>query len=248
MLLSRDCGVQVLVPEANVCVPAVARTVRLAQPPSAPRRKRRGLRARHLEAAARSGIARSGSFGERREWLAGLLGHRLVMRGGELGRVDGRSFTAARGLTWRNVAWLEAGTAHETHASAVVNLCDVKDHEGKKQRDPLPVRAQARGGGGRGGARPRDRGGGGRATSRGAATRPLCLCAYTMLREAWDEDAAALGREAALEAPILEGVVGSRDQKKSGRPSQSSRVYLFGPDPSLGFCRTIFCDVNYFSL
>ena len=99
MMLSRDCGVQVLVPEANVCVPAVARTVRLAQPPSAPRRKRRGLRARHLEAAARSGIARSGSFGERREWLAGLLGHRLVMRGGELGRVDGRSFTAARGLT-----------------------------------------------------------------------------------------------------------------------------------------------------
>ena len=34
---------------------------------------------------------------------------------------------------------------------------------------------------------------------------------------------------------VLEGGVGSRGLKKSGRPSQSCRVYFSVPDPRLGF-------------
>ena len=70
-MLTRDGGVRMLVPEANVMVPALARAVRRARPPAQPRRKRRGLRARHLRAAAENrGFDRRRSWSARRRWLA----------------------------------------------------------------------------------------------------------------------------------------------------------------------------------
>ena len=203
-LLTRDGGVKVFVPEANVVVPAVASTVRLARPPAAPRRRRRGLRASHLRAALERGVARRGSFSARREWLAAVLGHRLVMRGAELGRRDERTFSSARGLTWRNIEWREAGAAHETQPVAVVHLCDAKDQGGNKQRYPLLVRAM--GDAPRSTSRVR-----GSAKKRRRSTQPSAearaesdgLCAYWLLREAWEEDVATLGRAAALDAPVF---------------------------------------------
>ena len=44
--------------------------------------------------------------------------------------------------------------------------------------------------------------------------------------------------------PWLEGVMGSRGLKKSGRPGQSCRVYFSVPDPRLGFRRAIFSEVT----
>ena len=149
------------------------------------------------------GLPRSVNDGvpARREWLAALLAHRLVMRGGELGRVDAREFTTARGLTWRNVEWREAGK--EGAAAAVVHLCDVKDAEGKKRRYPLPVAAMPGGeapAGGAGGGRRRN---GSRKCARPSGGASDALCAVSLLRRAWEEDVALLGYEAARDSPIF---------------------------------------------
>lgn len=183
--LTRDSGVQALVPEANVPVRAAARGARRGRPPPAPRRRRRGLRARHLRAAAANGeFDRRGSWRARREWLAAVLQHRLVARGGEMGRVNGKPFRASRGLTWANVQWHAAGELAEAHASAVVRMCHVKDPDGRGQRHAVPVRAHGQAAGGR-------------------RQREDALCAYSLLREAWREDCALLGAAAAASAPIF---------------------------------------------
>ena len=218
-LLTRDGGVRMLVPEANVMVPALARAVRRARPPAKPRRKRRGLRSRHLRAAAANpAFQRRESWQARRRCLAAVAAHVLVARGGELGRVDGKEFTPGRGLLWRHVQWHGPGEVHQ-RAACTVHLCSVKDVEGRGQRYPIPILSHGTGvleDGGRGGAqrggtgRRGGRGRGGRdgraaagAGSQGTSREPDALCAYELLREAWAEDVRLLGEEAAREAPIF---------------------------------------------
>lgn len=183
--LTRDSGVQALVPEANVPVRAAARGARRGQPPTRGRRRRRGLRARHLRAAAaNAAFDRASTWDARRRWLAIVLQHRLVARGGEMGRVNGKPFRASRGLTWADVQWHAAGTLSDAHAAASVHMCHVKDPDGRGQRHVIPVRAHAT------------------AAARGGR-REDALCAYALLRAAWREDLALLGRRAALAAPIF---------------------------------------------
>ena len=184
--LSRDGGVRMLVPEANVLVPALMRGVRRGRPPAGVRRRRRGLRARHLRAASTSGLDRRSSFAARRELLAAVAGHVLLARGGELGRVRGKAFVPARGLTWRHVQWHEVGAVASRHAAATVHLCSVKDGEGRGQRFPLPIRARREG---RLGAKRRG--------------TPDPMCAVELLREAWLEDRRLLGASAALDTPVF---------------------------------------------
>ena len=215
---SRDSGIKALVPEANVVVPALTRGARRGMPPAKQRRRRRGLRARHLAAAGGSPeLDRTSSFAARREWAAAVAAHRMVARGGELGRVQGKAFSPARGLTWANVTWHAAGELHDTHAACTVHFCNVKDAEGRGQRHPVPIRAHAperrgrgaaaKGGGGgskaKGGSSGKAKGGGGGAAAAVGAGASDPLCAYTLLLAAWREDCALLGEAAARRAPIF---------------------------------------------
>ena len=144
------------------------------------------MRARHLRAAAENAaFDRTRSWGARRRWACAVAAHVLVARGGEMGRVNGKPFTSARGLTWAHVQWHAAGELHEREA-CTVHLCSVKDGEGRGQRHPIPILRRA----------------GGRQKGRSAASSDP-LCAYSLLRAAWEEDARLLGESAARAAPVF---------------------------------------------
>ena len=66
-----------------------------------------------------------------------------------------------------------------------MHLCHVKDVEGRGERHPIPMQARAL------------------EAKRRKAKTPDPLCFYSLLREAWLEDVAALGEAAAKAAPIF---------------------------------------------
>jgi len=183
-LLSRDSGMRVLVPEAAETARAFIRGANRARRSGqqrGSRKKRRGLRARHLRAAVAGGrFDRTRSWWARRRWAAALCGHVLLARGGELGRVRGKAFDASAGLTWADVSWHEAGEAHATHAGCTVHMPNVKVDGAGGPRYPVPIRRHG---------------------APGAPSDPLCAC--DMLRAAWDEDVRLLGRAEALAAPVF---------------------------------------------
>ena len=188
-LLSRDGGVQMRSANHDVRLRALRGGVRRARGPRPSRRRRRGLRARQLRAAAANRrFDRTGSWFARRRWAAAVVGHSLLARAGELGRVDGKQFSASRGLTWANVTWHGVGSLHSTHAAVTVHLHNVKDPEGQRPRVPIPIRRHAAG-------------------EVAAGTRPAAstspLCAYDLLHAAWLEDVRLLGEDAARRAPIF---------------------------------------------
>ena len=181
-LLSRDGGVLFRSAAHDVRVKALTRGIRRARGPRRTRRRRLGLRACHLRAAAACRtFDRHRTWANRRRWLAAVLAHSLLARGGELGRVTGKAFRHDRGLRWRDIEWHATGTIHPTHAALTVHMCSVKDGEGGGVRHPLQIRRRARG------------------TSK--VDDPMCC--YDLLRRAWADDAAVLGSDAALDAPIF---------------------------------------------
>lgn len=181
-LLSRDGGIQVRSATHDVRIKAVSRGIRRARGPRKTRRRRLGLRARHLRAAVSCrSFDRRRTWAARRRWLAAVLAHSLLARGGELGRVDGKAFRHDRGLRWRDVLWHAVGAIHPTHAALTVHMCSVKDGDGGGVRHPIPIRRRAA----------------------GDAPGLDPLCSYDLLREAWCDDVAVLGESAALDAPIF---------------------------------------------
>ena len=180
--LSRDGGIQMRSERHEVRTKALLRGVRQARGPKVTRRKRLGLRARHLRAAAaRRGFDRTRSWAARRKWTAAVVGHSLVARGCELGRTDNKSFSPSRGLRWRDVEWHAIGTLNPTHAALTAHLCAAKDGEGTGPRFPMQIRRRAE----------------------GNSSADDALCAYDLLLAAWREDVKLLGEVSARDAPIF---------------------------------------------
>ena len=139
-LLSRDSGMQVRSASHDIRTKAVCRTVRRSRGPRGTRRRRIGLRAQTLRAAASNRhFDRRRTWSARRRWLAAVLAHSLIARGGEIGRVDNKAFDINRGLRWRDVEWHAVGTLHPTHAALTVHMCSVKDGDGVGERHPIQI-------------------------------------------------------------------------------------------------------------
>ena len=180
--LSRDGGIQMRSERHEVRSKALLRGVRRSRGPRATRRKRLGLRARHLQAAAANRrLDRKRSWAARRRWMAAVVCHSLVARGCELGRTDNKAFSPSRGLRWRNVEWHAIGSLNPTHAALTVHLCAAKDGEGTGPRFPMQIRRRAA----------------------GNAAANDALCAYDLLSAAWREDSSLLGEATALDAPVF---------------------------------------------
>ena len=197
--LSRDGGIQMRSERHEVRIKAVNRGVRRARGLRPTRRKRLGLRARHLRAAAANRQHdRKRSWPARRRWMAAVIGHSLVARGCELGRAANKAFSTARGLRWQDIKWHAIGSLNPTHAALTVHLCAAKDGEGRGPRFPMQIRRRAV----------------------GTTAAHDALCGYDLLLAAWREDLQLLGKKGGARHAHLpqlrpgRGSVGSRDPRR----------------------------------
>ena len=68
------------------------------------RSTKRAFRATQFRRALDRGWDRASGMGQR-EWAAALVAHNALLRGGELGHVEGRGFDAGLDMTWRSITW-----------------------------------------------------------------------------------------------------------------------------------------------
>ena len=105
------------------------------------RETRRALRAGHLRKLESLRYDRSSSEAARTEWEMALTGHSLLLRGGEVGRIEGQEheFDPARGLVWWAIEWRAPHAASRERPWAIVWVMAIKDQSGKNRRQPILI-------------------------------------------------------------------------------------------------------------
>ena len=83
----------------NTLAPAAYKRMRQLDGTPGERQLCLGLRARHLRLVAQAGLHSRTTKQGKIEWGAALLAHNLLLRGGELGVVDRKTFNIARDIT-----------------------------------------------------------------------------------------------------------------------------------------------------
>ena len=105
------------------------------------RDSKRALRALHFRILAERGYDRD-SPAAATEWEMMVVAHNLLLRGGEVGRRQGKAFDPKRGFRWIDIEWRAPCEESGWRAWAVVWICPIKDQTGKAQKQPIVV-AQA---------------------------------------------------------------------------------------------------------
>ena len=94
---------------------------------------------------ATQGFDRSSARGLVR-WAAALLAHNLLLRGGELGVVDGKALDSARDLTIGAIEFMQPNEESAMMPWMTVDVVAVKDVVARHRSVPLPVRRRQIGG------------------------------------------------------------------------------------------------------
>ena len=129
----------------NVVGPAAHKRMRQLDGPPGHRQLRLGLRARHLRKIAALGAfdrcSRRGSL----EWAAALLAHNLLLRGGEVGIVDGGVLDTARDLVVGAIEFREPCEESTWMPWLVAELVPIKDTTSRRRSAVMPVRRRSNG-------------------------------------------------------------------------------------------------------
>ena len=94
---------------------------------------------------AEQGFDRSSARGRLR-WAAALLAHNLLLRGGELGVVDGKVLDSARDLTLGAVEFMRPNEESKGLPWMMVDVVAIKDVVARHRSVPIVVRRRQRGG------------------------------------------------------------------------------------------------------
>jgi hypothetical protein len=129
------------VPGTNTILPKASKRARQAQPPGA-RQLRRGLRAAHLRQLAGLGYDRSSARGVL-EWAAALVSHNLLLRGGEVGVVDGKRFDTARDATFGAIEFRVPCADSQGLPWLTWDVVPVKDVNARIRSCPMAVRRRS---------------------------------------------------------------------------------------------------------
>ena len=129
----------------NVTAPAALKRMRQVDGPPGERTLQRGMRASMMRSLAELGFDRSSARGLVR-WAAALLAHNLLLRGGELGVVDGKAFDTARDLTLGAITFMPPNAESDGLPWMTVDTVSIKDVVARHRSVPLPVRRRQRGG------------------------------------------------------------------------------------------------------
>eukprot|EP00900_Chrysochromulina_parva_P005823 jgi/Chrpa1/15241/Chrysochromulina_OHIO_Genome00022542-RA len=130
--------------ELNVDADLAPRARQLQAPPGT-RRLKRGIRAAMLRSLAAIGYDRSSARGMI-EWAAALVAHNLLLRGGELGVVEGKQWDATRDASF-GVIEFKAPCADSNHLPWLTwDVVPIKDVVARRRVCPMAVRRRQAGG------------------------------------------------------------------------------------------------------
>ena len=145
LLCGAEAGYAVTSKAVNVTAPAALKRMRQVDGPPGERTLQRGMRAHMMRTLAERGFDRTSARGQVR-WAAALLSHNLLLRGGELGVVDGKPFDTERDLTVGSIEFKQPCAESGGHPWLVVDTVSVKDVSARHHICPLPVRRRQIGG------------------------------------------------------------------------------------------------------
>ena len=145
LLCGKQAGYAVTGKVVNVTAPAALKRMRQVDGPPGERTLQRGMRAQMMRRLAELGFDRSSPRGIVR-WAAALLAHNLLLRGGELGVVDGKAMDSARDLTLGAIEFMQPSAESNGLPWMTIDVVDIKDTVARKRSVPLPVRRRQDGG------------------------------------------------------------------------------------------------------
>lgn len=146
----RELGTRVAVVDASVAATQgwKYRTMRRdAGVSSGQRQTKRAMRAAYLQRAVDKGFDRVSAWGRRR-WAAALVGHNALLRGGELGWVEGRQhgFDAGLDMTFRSITWCLPSNDSKGRLWFILWVVPIKYRAiGNQQAYPIPIVRRCRG-------------------------------------------------------------------------------------------------------
>lgn len=198
---SRETGYPITVPHMSLRLAKQAQHMRMEDGPAGARSLVRAFTARFLARLARQPSFDKTSARGRLRWAVLVVGHNLLLRGGEFGVPDGKTFDSARGISVGDWDWVAPHHDTDGFEVAVAEVHPAKDAQVSRQRVPLLIRRRS--------ADDRD-------------TRPPVMgscCAWEAARTLWCDRVAAVAAHELVTAPFF--------ALSDGRPVHTSVVKSF---------------------
>lgn len=142
---SLQAGYNLLVGGGNLRLPKQLQQMRREDGPSGQRALSRGMTSRLLRRLLPVGAFERHSRRGRLRWAVLWVGHNLLLRGGEVGRVESRGFDPAAGITLADVDWVPPCEDTAGYEVVVVEVMPVKDARVSRSRVPLVIRRRSAG-------------------------------------------------------------------------------------------------------
>lgn len=128
--------------DAKSVVSTAAKHMRQDDLPSGQRALCAGLRISDFEEAARRGFPRSEGQ-DALDWAAALTAHNAVLRGGEVGVVDGQLLCSPRDITPVAIQWLAPCSESAGHPWLTVDVTPIKDTSARAQTHRMGIRRRS---------------------------------------------------------------------------------------------------------
>lgn len=143
-LVRETCVGPIVVPGAAARASRLFKAMRKEDGPPGSRDSRRAFRAMHFRRLIASGFDRR-SHARRTEWEMAITAHNLLLRGGEVGGVEGGQFDPTTGLVWRCIEWKSSCKETQWRPWAIVWVMAIKDQSVKNTRQPIVIVRRHRG-------------------------------------------------------------------------------------------------------
>lgn len=198
---SRETGYPITVPHMSLRLAKQNQHMRQEDGPAGTRGLVRAFTARFLARLSRMDSFDKQSSRGRLRWAVLVVGHNLLLRGGEFGTPDGKIFDSARGLSVGDWDWIHPQYDTDGFEVAVAEVQPAKDPHLARQRTPLLIR---------------------RRSSESRESRPPLpgsCCAWDAARLLWLDRVAAVAAHELATSPFF--------APASGRPVTTSVVKAF---------------------
>lgn len=140
---SRETGYPVTVPHMSLRLSKQAQHMRQEDGPAGERGLIRAFTARFLARLARCPSFDKSSARGRLRWAVLVVGHNLLLRGGEFGVPDGKTYDSARGISVADWDWVAPQHDTDGFEVAVADVHPAKDPKFSRQRVPLLIRRRS---------------------------------------------------------------------------------------------------------